>query len=90
MVERFEVGQRVRLKKILATEPSGVFPRGATGTVTNVGGVGPLDGEIPVWVRMDQSFPSLAHEGNQLLVQSSEITDAKGLWARLKAAWKGE
>jgi hypothetical protein len=54
LVERFHVGQRVRLKTTLA---AGLLPRGATGTVTNVGGVG----EISVWVRMDQHFPHLDH-----------------------------
>jgi hypothetical protein len=37
MVERFHVGQRVRLKDTLETKPPGLFPRGAMGTVTNVG-----------------------------------------------------
>ena len=59
MVEQFHVGQRVRLRRTLTTQPKGLFPKGATGTVTNVGGVGLLDGEIPVWMRMDQHFPSL-------------------------------
>jgi hypothetical protein len=91
MVKRFHVGQRVRLKRRLATQPPGLFPKGATGTVANVGGVGPLDGEIPVWVKMDQHFLHLAHEDNQLLVKSSEIADAaKGRWARLWATWRGE
>jgi hypothetical protein len=54
LVDRFHVGQRVRLKTTLA---AGLLPRGATGTVTNVGGVG----EIAVWVRMDQHFPHLDH-----------------------------
>jgi hypothetical protein len=49
MVERFLVGQRVRLKRRLATQPWGLLPRGTTGT--NVGGVGEIDGEIAVWVR---------------------------------------
>ena len=48
MAELFQVGQRGWLKLTLATQP--------TGTVTNVGGVGEIDGEIPVWVRMDQHF----------------------------------
>ena len=43
MVERFHVGQRVRLKDTLETKPPGLFPRGAMGTVTNVGGGGEID-----------------------------------------------
>ena len=86
MVEQFHVGQRVRLKRGLATEPMGLFPRGGTGTVTNVGGVGEIDGEIQVWVKMDQHCPSLDHWGNALLVKSSEITAETGRWARLRAA----
>jgi hypothetical protein len=80
MVEQFHVGQRVRLRRQLETQPRGLFPRGATGKVTNVGGVGPLDGEVPVWVKMDQHYPHL--EDNELLVKSSELTDkGSGLWA---------
>ena len=90
MPDRFHIGQRVRLGRTLATQPQQLVPKGATGTVTNVGGVGPLDGEIPVWVKMDQHFPHLADD-NELLVKSSEVTDAaKGRWARIKAAWRGE
>jgi hypothetical protein len=36
--------------------PPGLFPRGATGTVTNMSGVGEIEGEVAVWVRMDQHF----------------------------------
>ena len=83
-MEQFQVGQRVRLKTTLA---DGLLPRGATGTVTNAGGVG----EIAVWVRMDQHFPHLNHWDNTLVVQCSEITaEARGLLARLRAAWRGE
>jgi hypothetical protein len=86
MVERFLVGQRVRLKRRLATQPWGLLPRGTTGTVTNVGRVGEIDGEIAVWVRMDQHVPSLDPWNNVLLVKSSEITAETGLLARLRAA----
>ena len=87
-MEQFQVGQRVRLTTTLA---DGLLPRGATGTVTNVGGVGEIEGEIAVWVRMDQHFPHLNHWDNTLVVQCSEITaEAGGLLARLRAAWRGE
>jgi hypothetical protein len=89
MVERFHVGQRVRLKKkkTLATEPPVLFPRGATGTVMVVDGVGEIEGKIAVWVRMDQHFPQLARWDNALLVKCSDITDeARG---RLRRAWDG-
>ena len=84
MVERFHVGQRVRLKDTLETKPPGLFPRGAMGTVTNVGG----GGEIAVWVRMDQHFPHLDHWDNQLLVKWSQI-EPRSHWARLRAVWRG-
>jgi len=88
LIERLHVGQRVRLKTTLA---DGLLPRGATGTVTNVGGVGKIDGEIAVWVRMDQHFPHLAHWDNTVLVRCSEITaEARGLLARLRDAWRRE
>jgi hypothetical protein len=93
MSERFHVGQRVRLKmkKMLATEPPGLFPKGATGTVMIVDGVGEIEGEIAVWVRMDQHFPQLARWDNALLVKCSTITDeTRGLWARLRTAWQGQ
>ena len=87
-MEQFQVGQRVRLKTTLA---DGLLPRGATGTVTNVGGMGEIEGEIAVWVRMDQHFPHLNHWDNTLVVQCSEITaEARGLLARLRDAWRRE
>ena len=49
MVERFHVGQRVRLKRTLASGPWGKFQRGATGTVTAVEG-------IMVWMKLDLSL----------------------------------
>ena len=50
-----------------------------------------VEGEIAVWVRMDQHFPHLNHWDNTLVVQCSEITaEARGLLARLRAAWRGE
>jgi hypothetical protein len=88
MAERFHVGQRVRLKRTLATRPRGMFPRGATGTVTAVEG-------IMVWVRMDQHFPHLSNDilgtsDNTLTVRSWEITARPmGRWARIKAALRG-
>ena len=91
MFERFRVGQRVRLKKTLATEPPGLFPAGATGTVMIVDGVGAIEGEPAVWVRMDQHFPQLARWDNAVLVKCSSITDeTRGLWARLSTAWWGD
>jgi hypothetical protein len=91
MVERFHVGQRVRLKKTLATKPPRLFRRGATGTVANPAGVGESEGEITVWVRMDRHFPHLAQWDNALLVKCSDVTDeTRGLWARLRTAWQGE
>jgi hypothetical protein len=51
--KRFHVGQRVRLRRRLVTEPPGLFPRATTGTVTDVGGVREIDGEVVVWVRLD-------------------------------------
>ena len=92
MVERFHVGQRVRLKKkkTLATEPPGLLPRGATGTVMIVDGVGEIEGEIAVWVRMDQHFPQLARWDNALLVKCNDKTDeASGHWTWLREAWRG-
>ena len=90
MFERFPfVGQRVRLKKTLATGPPGLFPAGATGTVMIVDGAGEIDGETAVWVRMDQHFPQLARWDNAVLVKCSSITDeTRGLWARLSTAWR--
>jgi hypothetical protein len=90
MAEQFHVGQRVRLKKTLATEPPGLFPKGATGTVVIVNGVGEIDGETAVWVKMDQHFPQLARWDNAALVKCSNITDeTRSLWARLSTAWQG-
>ena len=88
MVERFHVGQRARLKDTLETKPPGLFPRGAMGTVTNVGGGGEIEGEIAVWVRMDQHFTPLDHWDNQLLVKWSQI-EPRIRWARLRAVWRG-
>jgi hypothetical protein len=88
-MERFHVGQHVRLKKMLATRPRGMFHRAATGTVTAVDGV-------IVWIRMDQHFPHLSNHllgtsDNTLMVRNREITARPmGLWARIKAAWRGE
>jgi hypothetical protein len=65
MVERFHLGQRVRLKKTLATKPPGLFRRGATGTVTNVD-VGESEGETRFWVMIDRHFPRLAPRGQRL------------------------
>ncbi len=82
MVERFHVGQRVRLKRTLATDPRGLFPKGATGTVTDMKG-------IMVWIRMNQHFPHL--RDNVLAVKHWEITARpRGRLARLLAAWRGE
>jgi len=86
LIERLHVGQRVRLKTTLA---DGLLPRGAPGTVTNVGGAGGVDGETPVSVKMDQHFPHLAHWDNTVVVKCGEITEARGLLARLRAAWRG-
>jgi hypothetical protein len=84
MVEQFHIGQRVRLKRTLATQPKGMFRKGATGTVTHVEG-------IMVWIRMDQHFPHLAHWDNAMLIECSEITaETRGLWTRLKTVWRGE
>ena len=89
MVERFHVGQRVRLKNTLASKPSRLFRRGATGTVTNVDGVRESEGEVTVWVRMDRHFPHLAQWDTALLVKCSDVTDeTRGLWARLSTAWR--
>ena len=78
MVERFCVGQRVRLN----TPLSAGFPKGTTGTVTKVDNVGAI-----AWVRIDQHFSHLDHWDNTLLVRWSEITaEARGLLARLRAA----
>ncbi len=82
MVERFHVGQRVRLTRALTTEPRGLFPKGATGTVTDVKG-------IMVWIRMKQHFPHL--RDNVLAVKHWEITARpRGLLPRLLAAWWGD
>jgi hypothetical protein len=90
MVEQFQVGQRVRLKRRPATIPRGLYPKGATGTVVKVG-ENPELGKI-VWVRMDRHFPTLARDHNVMLVLCGEITaeTSSGLWARLSAAWRGE
>jgi hypothetical protein len=94
MVERFHVGQRVRPKKTLATEPPGPFRGGATGTVTKMGGAGEMEaikGEIAIWVRMDRHFPHLARWDNPLLVICSDVTDeARDLWARPSTARRGD
>ena len=91
MFERFRVGQRVRLKKTLATEPPGLFPWGTTGTVMIVDGAGEIEGEAAVWVRMDQHSRQLARWANAVLVKCSSITDeTRGLWARLSTAWRGD
>ena len=81
MVERFHVGQRVRLNTPLS---AGWLPKGTTGTVTKVDDVG-----ATAWVRIDQHFSHLDHWDNTLLVRWSEITE-RGLLARLRAAWRGE
>jgi hypothetical protein len=89
MVEQFHVGQRVRLKRTLATSPRRMFQRGATGTVTAVEG-------IMVWMRMDQHFPHLSNDllgtsDNTMMVRNWEITARPiGRLARLRAAWRGE
>jgi hypothetical protein len=78
VVEQFHIGQRVRLKRTLATRPEGLFRRGATGMVMYMEGM--------VLIRMDQHFPQLDHMDNAMWVKYSDITAETGRWARLRAA----
>jgi hypothetical protein len=81
VVEQFHLGQRVRLKRTLATRPEGLFRRGATGTVTYM--------EEMVLIRMDQHFPQLDHLDNATWVKYSDITaETGGVLGRLRAAWR--
>ena len=90
MVERFRVGQRVRLKRTPATKPRGLYPKGTTGTIVDAV-KNPKFGTI-IWVRMDQHFPTLDFYGNVMGVFGGDITaeTSRGLWSWLKAAWRGE